>query len=140
MRPAELAALAACALAVVSAQAHGVHDLLGEARLDAERLVVEVSVHEGERCLRLLNELHVRAADGTRLTGIEDFDEDTRLCRLAYPLSAESGALTLRLQPAGRGLPRNERLVLVPVQEAAPPTEALVLTTRGNSERLPPAR
>jgi len=140
MRPAELLALAACALAAGPALAHGVHDLRGGLRFEAERLIIEIESspdHAGEElCLRLLNELRVQAADGERLIGTEVEDSRTGSCFLDYTLPQEPETLTLRLQPVGRGPRRNERLILVPPGEAGIAVRPLVLSSRGNTIRL----
>ena len=137
MRVVEVGVIAACALVAGLAAAHGVHDQRGEARLDRERLIIELGDQKRERCLRFLDELEVRSEDGVRLAGSQDFDASSALCRLEYLLAKEQLVLTLRLRPAERGFPRNERLVLAAIHDGSLAPDPLILTSRGNWEQLP---
>jgi hypothetical protein len=134
-----LAFLAASSLAGAVA-AHGVHDLRGEVRVEPGHLQIEIDTEdypaESRRCLRLLDELHVRDARGKRLVGTEHEDETHKRCRLEYRLGVDPEVLALQVRSSRNVAPAGERLVLQPSRDGSAFGDVLVLTTSGNIETL----
>ena len=121
-----------------AAAAHGVHDLIGEVRIEEQQVRIEFvrsDAHsENRRCLRLLGELQVCDEQGKRLVGTEHEDGDR--CRLEYAVASRTTELTLQLRPSERAPRRNERLILQPSRDGTAYRDAIVLTSRGNIETL----
>ena len=120
--PGTLATLAGLLLAGIVA-AHGVHDLRGRASVKSGHLRLEIDTgrsHFGNgRCLRLLDELHVRDSRGRRLVGTVRGSTAGARCLLDYDLGENLEALTLQLRLTQRDMTANERVVLQPWRDGS---------------------